>query len=121
MAFLTTVIDCATRKVAGWAMDDNCRTPLITSAIEMAARNLNLPLMRSFIPAESFNATVKVERVVLGRADVGRWKVSPGAGRHDPAAGRLGNRANATSTARSGQPGCGRRPYGGGPQLCAAT
>ena len=42
-AFLATVIDCATRKVAGWAMDDNYRTPLITSAIEMAARNLGLP------------------------------------------------------------------------------
>jgi putative transposase len=41
--FLATVIDCATRKVAGWAMDDNYRTPLITSAIEMAARNLDLP------------------------------------------------------------------------------
>jgi putative transposase len=41
--FLATVIDCATRKVAGWAMDDNYRTPLITAAIEMAARNLDLP------------------------------------------------------------------------------
>ena len=41
--FLATVIDCATRKVAGWAMDDNYRAPLITSAIEMAARNLDLP------------------------------------------------------------------------------
>ena len=41
--YLATVIDCATRKVAGWAMDDNYRTPLITSAIEMAARNLDLP------------------------------------------------------------------------------
>jgi transposase InsO family protein len=41
--YLATVIDCATRKVAGWAMDDNYRTPLITSAIEMAARNLHLP------------------------------------------------------------------------------
>ncbi len=41
--YLATVIDCATRKVAGWAMDDNYRTPLITSAIEMAARNLGLP------------------------------------------------------------------------------
>jgi putative transposase len=40
--FLATVIDCATRKVAGWAMDDNYRTPLISSAIEMAARNLGL-------------------------------------------------------------------------------
>jgi transposase InsO family protein len=41
--YLATVIDCATRKVAGWAMDDNYRTPLITSAIEMAGRNLDLP------------------------------------------------------------------------------
>ena len=41
--FLATVIDCATRKVIGWAMDDNYRTPLITSAIQMAARNLALP------------------------------------------------------------------------------
>ncbi len=41
--YLATVIDCATRKVIGWAMDDNYRTPLITSAIEMAARNIDLP------------------------------------------------------------------------------
>jgi len=41
--FLATVIDCATRKIAGWAMDDNYKTPLISSAIEMAARNLDLP------------------------------------------------------------------------------
>jgi len=42
-AFLATVIDCATRKVIGWAVDDNYRTPLITAAILMAARNLDLP------------------------------------------------------------------------------
>ena len=41
--YLATVIDCATRKIAGWAMDDNYRTPLITTAIKMAARNLKLP------------------------------------------------------------------------------
>jgi len=40
--YLATVIDCATRKVIGWAMDDNYRTPLITRAIEMAARNVVL-------------------------------------------------------------------------------
>jgi len=33
----------AARKVTGWAMDDNYRTPLITSAVEMAARNLDPP------------------------------------------------------------------------------
>jgi putative transposase len=41
--YLATVIDCATRKVIGWAMDDNYRAPLITSAIRMAARNVTLP------------------------------------------------------------------------------
>ena len=41
--YLATVIDCSTRKVACWAMGDNCRTPLIATAIEMAARNLSLP------------------------------------------------------------------------------
>jgi putative transposase len=41
--YLASVIDCASRKVIGWAMDDNYRTPLITGAIEMAARNLGLP------------------------------------------------------------------------------
>ena len=96
--FLATVIDCASRKVIGWAMDDNYRTPLITSAIEMAARNLDLPVDAIFHSdrgsnytsaefaavlerlgirqsvgrtgicydnslAESFNATLKVERV----------------------------------------------------------
>ena len=41
--YLATVIDCATRKVVGWAMDDNYKTRLITAAIEMAARNVDLP------------------------------------------------------------------------------
>jgi putative transposase len=41
--YLATVIDCATRMVVGWAMDDNYKTPLITSAIRMAARNVQLP------------------------------------------------------------------------------
>ncbi|WP_329142580.1 IS3 family transposase [Streptomyces sp. NBC_01456] len=37
--FLATVIDCRTKAVTGWAMDDNYKTPLIEAAIEMAARN----------------------------------------------------------------------------------
>ena len=41
--YLATVIDCATRKCVGWAMGDNYKTPLITKAIEMAARNIHLP------------------------------------------------------------------------------
>ena len=41
--YLAAVIDCATRKIIGWAMDDKYRTPLITKAINMAARNVQLP------------------------------------------------------------------------------
>ena len=41
--YLATVIDCATRKIIGWAMDDNYKTPLITEAIRVAARNIDLP------------------------------------------------------------------------------
>lgn len=37
--FLATVIDCHTREVIGWAMDDHYRTPLIEQAIRMAATN----------------------------------------------------------------------------------
>ena len=41
--YVALVIDCATRMIVGWAMDDNYKTPLITAAISMAARNLHLP------------------------------------------------------------------------------
>jgi transposase InsO family protein len=41
--FLATVIDCHTKAVIGWAMDDNYRTPLIAAAVEMAAHNCDLP------------------------------------------------------------------------------
>jgi len=41
--YLALVIDCYSRKIVGWAMDDNYRTPLIQAAIEMAATNLDLP------------------------------------------------------------------------------
>jgi transposase InsO family protein len=37
--YLATVIDCHTREVVGWAMDDHYKTPLIEDAIHMAARN----------------------------------------------------------------------------------
>jgi len=41
--YLALVIDCATRMIIGWAMDDNYKTPLIAAAVKMAARNTNLP------------------------------------------------------------------------------
>jgi putative transposase len=37
--FLATVIDCHTKQVVGWAMDDHYKTPLIIAAIDMARRN----------------------------------------------------------------------------------
>jgi putative transposase len=40
--YLATVIDCHTKAVVGWAMDDNYKTPLISAAILMAARNHSL-------------------------------------------------------------------------------
>jgi putative transposase len=40
--YLATVIDCHTKAVIGWAMDDNYKTPLIERAIEMAVRNHEL-------------------------------------------------------------------------------
>jgi transposase InsO family protein len=41
--YLAMVIDCFSRKIVGWAMDDNYKTPLIQKAIRMAAKNLPLP------------------------------------------------------------------------------
>jgi putative transposase len=74
--FLATVIDCATRKVAGWAMDDNYKTPLITSAIEMAARNLDLPADAIFHSDRGSNYTPAEFAAVLEqlgiRQSVGR-------------------------------------------------
>jgi transposase InsO family protein len=39
---VSAVAACATRKIVGWAMDDNYKTPLITRAVKMAARNVRL-------------------------------------------------------------------------------
>ena len=75
-AFLATVIDCATRKVIGWAVDDNYRTPLITSAIQMAARNVALPADAVFHSDRGSNYTSAEFAAVLAgvgiRQSVGR-------------------------------------------------
>ena len=68
--FLATVIDCATRKVAGWAMDDNYRTPLITAAIEMAARNIDLPADAVFHSDRGSNYTSAEFAAVLERLGI---------------------------------------------------
>jgi transposase InsO family protein len=68
--YLATVIDCASRKVVGWAMDDNYRTPLITSAIEMAARNLDLPGQAVFHSDRGSNYTSAQFAGVLERLGI---------------------------------------------------
>jgi putative transposase len=74
--YLASVIDCATRKCVGWAMDDNYKTPLITRAIEMAARNLDLPAEAVFHSDRGSNYTsaefaAALERLGI-RQSVGR-------------------------------------------------
>ena len=75
-AFLATVIDCATRKVIGWAVNDNYRTPLITTAIQMAARNVELPADAIFHSDRGSNYTSAEFAAVLDglgiRQSVGR-------------------------------------------------
>ena len=55
--YLATVIDCATRKIVGWAMGDNYKTPLISRAIRMAARNVPLPFGAIFHSDRGSNYT----------------------------------------------------------------
>src|SRR5207244_5147546 len=65
--YLATVIDCATRKIVGWAMDDNYKTPLICAAIGMAARNLALPPGAVFHSDRGSNYTSAEFAAVLER------------------------------------------------------
>jgi putative transposase len=55
--YLATVIDCYSRKVVGWAMDDNYKTPLIEAAVRMAARNVDLPPQAIFHSDRGSNYT----------------------------------------------------------------
>jgi transposase InsO family protein len=74
--YLATVIDCATRKIAGWAMGDHYRTPLIAKAIRMAARNIALPdgaIFHSDRGSNYMSAEFASELAALGiRQSVGR-------------------------------------------------
>jgi transposase InsO family protein len=68
--YLATAIDCATRKVIGWAMGDNYKTPLITAAIEMAARNIDLPGGAVFHSDRGSNYTSGEFAAVLERLQI---------------------------------------------------
>jgi transposase InsO family protein len=68
--FLATVIDCHTKAVIGWAMDDNYKTPLITAAIEMAARNCDVPPDAIFHSDRGSNYTSDEFATTLARLDI---------------------------------------------------
>lgn len=68
--YLATAIDCATRKVIGWAMDDNYKTPLVTAAMEMAARNIDLPGDAIFHSDRGSNYTSDEFAEVLDRLQI---------------------------------------------------
>jgi putative transposase len=55
--YLATVIDCHTKAVIGYAMDDNYKTPLIAEAIRNAARNVALPVDAVFHSDRGSNYT----------------------------------------------------------------
>jgi putative transposase len=74
--YLATVIDCHTKELVGWAMDDNYKTPLIQQAIEMAARNHELAAKAVFHSDRGSNYTsgefAKTLRKLNLRQSVGR-------------------------------------------------
>lgn len=77
--FLATVIDCHTKAVVGWAMDDNYKTPLISGAIDMAVRNNDIRPEAIFhsdrgsnYTSEEFAATLAAHNI---RQSVGRTSI----------------------------------------------
>jgi putative transposase len=68
--YLAVVIDCYTKAVIGWAMSDHYRTPLITAAIDMAARNHRLPAGAVFHSDRGSNYTSDEYARVLRRLDI---------------------------------------------------
>jgi len=74
--YLATVIDCHTKAVIGWAMDDNYKTPLIEKAIRIAARNYPLAPGAIFHSDRGSNYTSRQFAETLGslhiRHSVGR-------------------------------------------------
>jgi len=68
--YLATVIDCHTKELVGWAMDDNYMTPLISQAIEMAARNHDLAGEAIFHSDRGSNYTSKEFAKTLKRYNI---------------------------------------------------
>lgn len=70
--FLATVIDCHTKEVIGWAMDDNYRTPLISAAIDQATRNYYIQPEAIFPSDRGSNYTSEEFAKTLKRHDMRR-------------------------------------------------
>jgi len=68
--YLATVIDCHTKAVVGWAIDDNYKTPLISAAIRMAARNHDLVPNAIFHSDRGSNYTSTEFAAVLQSLDI---------------------------------------------------
>jgi transposase InsO family protein len=68
--YLATVIDCHTKAVIGWAMDDNYKTPLIEKAIRMAARNYHLAPGAIFHSDRGSNYTSRQFAQILESLDI---------------------------------------------------
>lgn len=67
--YLALVIDCYSRAIVGWAIGPDYKTPLITTAIRMAARRLRLPEGAIFHSDRGSNYTSEEYAKVL--ADLG--------------------------------------------------
>ncbi len=70
--YLALVTDCASRKIVGWAMGENYKTPLITAAIRMAAANLVLPDGAVFHSDRGSNYTSEEYALVLEELGIKR-------------------------------------------------
>jgi len=68
--YLAAVIDCHTKAVIGWAIDDNYKTPLITAAVTMAARNHDLSAGAIFHSDRGSNYTSAEFAAVLEELDL---------------------------------------------------
>lgn len=68
--YLATVIDCHTKAVIGWAMDDTYKTPLISAAIDMAARNKHIQPRAIFHSDRGSNYTSEAFAKTLAGYDI---------------------------------------------------
>ncbi|MFD4948579.1 IS3 family transposase [Streptomyces sp. NPDC058409] len=77
--YLATVIDCHTKAVVGWAMADHMKTSLISDALDMAARNIDLAegcIFHSDRGSQYTSRELRCKLISLGlRASVGRTGV----------------------------------------------